>query len=79
MDEFVLTYEKIDNPPKQEVDALVTTLKGSKILDRMPGSILVQSSREVISSVRERFPDWKVSQMGHASAKPPNRKLRKLL
>ena len=77
MDRFVLTYEKIDDPPKHEVDALVTSLKGSKILDRLPGSLLVQGSSKVISAVRERFPDWKVSQMAYASAKPPGRKLRK--
>ena len=79
MDLFVLTYEKIDDPPKQEVDALVTSLKGSKILDRMPGSILVEGSRRVISSVGERFPDWRLTKMAYASAKPPNRKLRKSL
>ena len=77
MDQFVLTYDKLEDPPEHEVDALVTSLKGSKILDRMPGSILVQGSHDVISSVRDRFPDWKLSKMAYASAKPPGRKLRK--
>jgi hypothetical protein len=79
VDQFVLTYEKIDDPPKHEVDALVTSLRGSKILDRLPGSILVQGSREIISTVGQQFPDWKLTQMAYASAKPPNRKLRKSL
>jgi hypothetical protein len=79
VDQFVLTYEKIDDPPEQEVDALVTSLKGSKILDRMPGSILVQGSRSVLSTVGERFPDWKLTKMAYGSANPPNRKIRKSL
>jgi hypothetical protein len=79
VDQFVLTYEKVDDPPEHEVDALVTSLKGSKILDRLPGSILVQGSHKVLSSVGEQFPDWKLTRMAYASATPPNRKLRKSL
>lgn len=79
MEQYVFTYDRLEDPPAHEVDALVKSLKGSKILDRMPGSILVQSSATKAKAVRTRFPNWKLQPMGTASATPPNRKLRKTL
>jgi hypothetical protein len=78
MSRFVVVYNGLSDPPPAEERSLVTALKRSaKVVDAMPGTILVDGVEAAVASVVGRRPNWKYSAQARAVAKPPHRTVRK--
>ena len=66
MSRFVILYQGVTDPSAQEERSLVSSLKRAKVIDRMPGTILVDGSEAEVSSVVKKLKKWTFSREGGA-------------
>lgn len=76
MSRYVVVYRGPRDPSRQEESTLVSALKPVKILDRMPGTLLVEGDESVVASAVRQCENWTFSLEHSLSVKPPHRKLK---
>lgn len=76
MSRFVILYQGVTDPPAGEERSLVSSLKRAKVIDRMPGNILVDGSEAEVVSVVKKLKLWTFSPVGSAGIKPPHKVLK---
>jgi hypothetical protein len=76
MSRFVILYQGLTDPSAQEESSLVSALKKSKIVDRMPGTILVEGPEAEIASVICGRRNWTFTRERSVGIKPPHRNIK---
>ena len=78
MPKLVVTYQNPEDPPVGEMDAIEKKLVGVRVLDRFPGSLLVEGKLEdVIARISGPEKKWIATQVQSLQSGPAN-KTRKL-
>lgn len=72
----MILYQGVTDPPVGEQRSLVSLLKRTKVIDRMPGNILVDGSEAEVASVVKKLKKWTFSPVGSVGIKPPHRALK---
>ncbi len=73
MSRFVVLYQGTRDPSSQEERSLVSALKRVRVLERMPGTVLVEGDEADVASAVGQVPNWTFSRERSASASPPHR------
>lgn len=76
MSRFVLLYQGVADPSVQEERSLVSSLKTSKVIDRMPGTILVDGPETEVASAVKRLKKWTFSPERSLAINPPRRRIK---
>lgn len=76
MSRFVLVYQGTNDPSQQEEQSLVSALKKTKVVDRMPGTILVDGDEAVVASAVSNCRDWTFSRQQSMGVAPPHRRMK---
>lgn len=76
MSRFVILYQGVTDPPLVEERSLVSLLKRTKVIERMPGNILVDGPQAEVASVVNKLDKWTFSPVGSVGIKPPHRALK---
>lgn len=56
---------------------LMSALKAAKVVDRLPGTILVDADEAEVASVLRKNKNWTFSPERTASVAPPHRRIRR--
>ena len=76
MSRFVICYQGPSDPPAQEERSLVSSFKRAKVIDKMPGTLLVDGPESEIATVVKRLRQWSFSPERKVSIKPPHKRIR---
>lgn len=79
MSRFVLLYQGIGDPSQQEERVLVSAFKAAKVVDWLPGSILVDGDEAEVASVVKKNKNWAFSPERSASVAPPHQRIRRAM
>ncbi|MGK2897262.1 MAG: hypothetical protein ACSLE9_01050 [Burkholderiaceae bacterium] len=72
----MILYQGVTDPPVGEERSLVSSLKRARVIDRMPGNILVDGSEAEVASVVKKLKQWTFSPVGSAGIRPPHKMLK---
>lgn len=75
MSRFVLLYQGVSDPSIQEEKSLVSALKKSKVVDRMPGTILVEGPEAEVASVVQQRENWTFMPERSVGVNPPHKNI----
>ncbi len=75
MSRYVLLYQGITDPSSQEESTLVASLKNAKIIDRMPGSLLVDAAESELTALMQKFKKWSFTPDVGVVVKPPRKRI----
>lgn len=75
MSRYVLTYQGAGDPAAQEELALVAALGPAKVVDRLPGTLLVKGRESDLSSIAAEFKDWSLRPVVYVDTNPPRRRI----
>lgn len=76
MSRFVICYSGPNDPPKREERSLVSSFKRAKVIDKMPGTLLVDGPESEIAKAVNRLDHWTFSPERPVSLKPPHKRIR---
>jgi hypothetical protein len=77
MSRFVVVYHGLADPPLAEQRSLTSALKKAvTVVDRMPGTILVDGVEAEVAGIVGGRPNWTFSPESSASIKPPHRRIK---
>lgn len=76
MSRFVLLYQGTSDPSHQEERSVVSALKTAKVVDRIPGSILVEGPESEVASVVRRCQNWTFSPVRSVGIAPPHKRVK---
>lgn len=77
MSRYVVVYQGPHDPSRQEERLLMSALKPVRILDRMPGTLVVEGDEAVVASAVRQCRNWTFTREHGVSVHPPHRKLRR--
>lgn len=77
MSRFVVLYQGSSDPSTQEERSLVSAFKRVKVVDRMPGTMLVEGEEADVASAVRQVANWSFSLERTLSAAPPHRRLKR--
>lgn len=78
MNRFVVIYEGLHDPSVQEERTLLSALKPAKVVDRMPGTLLVEGPAALVEAAVRGCKNWKLAREGTASVAPPHKRVRQM-
>lgn len=76
MSRFVLLYQGTSDPSRQEERSVVSALKTAKVVDRTPGSILVEGPESEVASVVQQCQNWTFSPVRSVGVSPPHKRVK---
>ncbi len=79
MSRFVICYQGANDPSQQEERSLLSSLaslKQAKVIDQMPGTLLVDGPESEIAKVVKRLRQWSLSPARKVAVQPPHKRLR---
>lgn len=76
MSRFVVVYQGTRDPSRQEERSLVSALRTAKVVDRMPGTILVEGDEAEVASAVRQCKNWTFSQERSLSVAPPHQRVK---
>lgn len=76
MSRFVLLYQGTSDPSRQEERSVVSALKTAKVVDRTPGSILVEGPEAEVASVVRQRQNWTFSPVRSVGVAPPHKRVK---
>lgn len=76
MSRFVLVYQGASEPSRQEERSLLSALKSAKVVDRMPGTILIEGNEAEVASAVRQSKSWTLARERSMSAAPPHQRVR---
>lgn len=77
MNRFVVVYAGLHDPSAQEERTLLSALKPAKVVDRMPGTLLVEGQASLVEAAVRRCKNWTFAQEGAAHVAPPHKRIRR--
>lgn len=77
MSRFVVLYQGISDPSTQEERSLVSALKRVKVVDRMPGTVVVEGEEADVECAVRELPNWTFSRERVLSSAPPHARLKR--
>lgn len=77
MSRFVVLYQGISDPSTQEERSLESALKRVKVVERMPGTVLVEGDEADVASAVQQVPNWTFSLQRGVSVSPPHQRLKR--
>lgn len=77
MDRFVVIYQGRCDPSHEEERSLLSALEDVKVVDRMPGTLLVEGEEAAVAAAVGRCDNWSFSQERSFSVKPPHQRIKK--
>lgn len=77
MSRFVVLYQGATDPSMQEERSLVSALKRVTVVDRMPGTMLVEGDEADVECALRQMPNWTFSRERVLSAAPPHHRLKR--
>lgn len=75
MSRFVLLYNGPSDPPAEEEGKLISSLKNTKVIDRMPGTVLVDAAESDIRATLKKFSKWSWSPEVKVTVSPPRKRI----
>ncbi|MGV7207090.1 hypothetical protein ACLB1G_04450 [Oxalobacteraceae bacterium A2-2] len=78
MNRFVITYQSIADPSGAQEDDLLSALGDAIVVDRFPGTLMVEGNAALLAGVIMRFDRWTLSPVVRASVAPPHRNMSEL-
>lgn len=75
MSRFVIHYIGNSDPSKAEESRLVSSLKNAAIIDRMPGSLLVEAPEPPLAGDDATFAQWRVTPEASAAVPSPHKRI----
>ena len=75
MSRYVLSYQGVSDPTAQEEGALVSALTDAKVVDRMPGTLLVDGNEKELMRLVQHFKQWNLSPAVKVSVNPPRKRI----
>ncbi|MEI2415531.1 hypothetical protein V8Z80_05035 [Orrella sp. JC864] len=76
MSRFVICYQGASDPSVQEERSLVSSFKRAKVIDKMPGTLLVDGPESEIARAVARLGRWTFRPERKLAASPPHKRLR---
>lgn len=76
MSRFVVIYQGSSDPSTQEERSLVSALKSVKVVDRLPGTVLVEGNEADVASAVRQCKNWTFARERSLSALPPHRRVK---
>lgn len=76
MSRFVVLYQGTRDPSSQDERSLVSALKRVRVLDQMPGTVLVEGDEADVASAVGQLPNWTFSRERGVPASPPHRQVK---
>ncbi|MDM0118355.1 hypothetical protein [Variovorax arabinosiphilus] len=73
MSRFVLLYQGTSDPSRQEERSVMSALKTAKVVDHMPGSILVEGPEAEVAAVVQQCQNWTFSPVRSVGVAPPHK------
>lgn len=78
MSRYALIYAGEGDPSAQVEADLIAALSPYKVLDRMPGILLVDGPRVQLEAMARKFSGWRLSPIANATINPPGPRIKKL-
>jgi hypothetical protein len=75
MSHYVLCYQGPSDPTEQEEGALVSALQNVTLVDRMPGTLLVEGNKSDLMHVVQHFQEWNLSPAVGVTVNPPGKRV----
>lgn len=77
MSRYVICYQGDCDPPRQEERRLVSSLnKHAKVIEQIPGSILVDGAESEIAAALDRLKLWTFSPERSVRIRPPHKRIK---
>lgn len=76
MGRFVVIYKGNSDPSSKEERSLLSALKAVKVVDRIPGTMLVEGEEADVASAVRQHSKWTFSRERGLSAPPPHRRVK---
>ena len=73
MSRFILHYLGANDPTSQEENRLVSSLGTAVVIDRIPGSLLVEAPESELAETMAAFEQWDFAPEAKVSIEPPDR------
>lgn len=73
---FVIVYGGTTDPPSAEQARVVSLIKRGKVVDALPGTILVDGERGDVEVAIRDMPNWSFALEQAATVAPPHKVLR---
>jgi hypothetical protein len=71
MSRFVIVYNDNSDPPAQDERRIVASLTTAKVIDQMPGTLLVDGPEAEVATAVSRLDKWSFSPERPMAANPP--------
>lgn len=76
MSRYVICYQGANDPSQQEVNSLLSCFDRVKVIDTLPGTLLVDGPKAEIASAVKGMSQWTFSPERVVSVRPPRRRLK---
>lgn len=73
MSRFILHYLGTNDPTSQEENRLISSLGTAVVIDRIPGSLLVEAPESELAETMAGFEQWGFAPEATVSIEPPDR------
>ena len=75
MSRFVIHYIGNSDPSSEEQSLLESSLKNATILDRMPGSLLIEAPEHPLAEKAADLAQWRVTPAASITVSPPRKRI----
>jgi hypothetical protein len=75
MSRFVLHYLGPADPSQEEEGQLLSSLKHATVIDRMPGTLLVDGAASDLAAITRKFTKWRCSPEVSVAVNPPRKRI----
>lgn len=75
MSRYILHYLGQSDPSSEEEGKLLSSLRNTKIIDRMPGAVLVDAAESELASITKKLTKWSFTPDVAVSVNPPRKRI----
>lgn len=75
MSRYVVHYRGTSDPSATEERSLLSSLKNAKIIDRMPGALLVDALDVELEELAKKFKKWRFVPEVSVKVNPPRKRI----
>ena len=75
MSRYIVHYTGPADPSVQEESTLLSSLKDAKIIDQMPGTLLVDAAESDLAVLARKFKKWRFAPEVTVTVNPPRKRI----